>query len=100
VRFRHKQYRHCLYKTATHKLQFTDWEAETDDADLIKSLKANPNIEVIGENTVDPIEEEKEAKTTDLKRMKATELRDLARERGIKGYSEMSKDELIKVLEG
>lgn len=98
MRFRHKQYRHCLYKTATHKLQFTDWEAETDDADLIKALKANPNIEVIDENAIDSIKEEKEAET--LKRMKATELRDMARERGIKGYSEMSKDELIKVLEG
>lgn len=44
--------------------------------------------------------EEAAASEPSLEDMSATALRDLARERGIKGYSTMSKDELIEALKG
>lgn len=97
MRFKHKEYQNCLYKTADKKLQFKDGEAETDDPELINALKANPSIEVLGEPDPPELEIEDDPETTE-NNMTATELRDLAREKGIKGYSNMTKEQLIAAL--
>ena len=42
--------------------------------------------------------ETKEEKTTDYSEMTLTELKAIAKEKGVKGYSTMKKDELIENL--
>lgn len=43
-------------------------------------------------------EERIEVETSNLSRMKLTELRALARSRGVKGFSKLKKIELVKLL--
>ena len=60
--------------------------------------KDKENKEEVKEELNKEIEEAKKDETVDLESLTLTELKDLAKTRGIKGYSKLKKDELLKVL--
>ena len=77
----------------------------------IATVNGNEIVDVISEDEKDKeskeevkeelnkeIEEAKKDETVDLESLTLTELKDLAKTRGIKGYSKLKKDELLKVL--
>ena len=65
--------------------------------DLVKTEeKAPKNEKVVEKNEIK--KEVKEEKTTDYSEMTLTELKAMAKEKGVKGYSTMKKDELIENL--
>lgn len=66
-------------------VSFINGEGETDNKWLIEWFR-NKGYKVVGENR--------------LKDMMVNELRKMAAERNIEGYSDMRKTELIKTLEG
>lgn len=49
MKFKHKKYHRAVVKTKNKKVQFVKGLAETDDKDLVKVLKANPDVEEIKE---------------------------------------------------
>jgi hypothetical protein len=76
-------------------VSFIDGVGETDDLHLIQWFERNGyTIEGKDSEPAPTVDDE-----PTLESMSATDLRDLAREKGIKGYSNMTKDQLIKALE-
>ncbi len=65
--------------------------------DLVKTEEKAPKNEKNVEKN-ETKKEVKEEKTTDYSEMTLTELKAIAKEKGVKGYSTMKKDELIENL--
>jgi hypothetical protein len=83
------------YNGISASVLFTDGVGETEDPYLLEWFEQNGY-------TVESKDHAPEPKVDELKTLKdisATELRDLAREKGIKGYSNMTRNQLLKVLE-
>ena len=65
--------------------------------DLVKTEEKAPKNEKVVEKS-ETKKEVKEEKTTDYSEMTLTELKAIAKDKGVKGYSTMKKDELIENL--
>ena len=94
----------ALEETETNEKE----EAKEEKPKKVKKEKVEKEVEVKEEKTSKAKKEEKEevkeekkpakAKKEDYSSKTLTELKEIAKERGIKGYSKLKKDELLEVL--
>lgn len=78
-------------------------ERNKNHADLVANTKKEVKVEAKKEVKAEPkkevkVETKKETKTVDYASMNLTELKALCKERGLKGYSTLKKDEIIALL--
>lgn len=78
-------------------------ERSKNHADLVANTKKEVKVEAKKEVKAEPkkevkVETKKETKTVDYASMNLTELKSLCKERGLKGYSTLKKDEIIALL--
>ncbi|MBE6058234.1 Rho termination factor N-terminal domain-containing protein [Clostridium sp.] len=85
------------YTGISASVSFIKGEGITEDKWLVDWFK-NKGYEVINEDVEEDVEEDKEEGTSENLTVK--ELKELAKSKGIEGYSDMKKEELIKALEG
>ena len=78
----------------TRNLEMVDYTAEDE-----KTTSKENKETVKAEENVEPAKKEKDFTKSDYKKMTVGELKKIAKENNIKGYSKMTKDELISSLE-
>ena len=76
----------------------TDKKEKKAKKEVVEEVKAEATEEVKEEPKMAEVEEAMTSADKDLTAMNLTELKEMAKIKGVKGYSKMKKDELIEVL--
>ncbi|WVZ73215.1 hypothetical protein U9M48_021555 [Paspalum notatum var. saurae] len=74
-----------------------DDESDADEPDE-ECLELEPSLEIADATDTDGLHDNGATASSDLSSLKVAELRELAKSRGLKGYSKMKENELIEVL--
>ena len=75
-----------------------DTEEVSKVSEEVKETKREPKQEKVKKEVEEKKKEETKEEKVDITTLSLTELKDLAKGRGIRGYSKLKKDELIEVL--
>lgn len=87
----------------SENISLDDFDALSDDESDTEDLNEEypePSLEIADVTDTDESHDNSAEESSNLSSLKVAELRELAKSRGIRGYSKMKKNELVEILSG